>query len=181
MSYIDLPKLPKYIFAVLEQIKIEEKVSNPRKTLPNEIQVKLKISNSLLQLVKKNGLPLHNDRVGWSLTYLKKAELIDFPKHENASITKNGEHYLSEFKEVREITVKDLKRIDAFKKFYNPKNQIVKKITNESIDFKVSEITSLAIENMIFPHFLKDILNLGYTITNIDGILSIVKNTNYPQ
>lgn len=180
MSDLKLPKLPVYMFAVLDLIKNEKTVSTPRRTLPNMIQERWKLSNSLLELTKKNGVPLHNDRVGWSLTFLKKAELIDFPSRGSASITESGKSYLNEFKDTGEIKVKDLKRIDAFKKFYNAKKQsgevsLKEFDRNDDSSSTKHDLINISVDKRIFYDLYINLPKSGYKVDNTNGVLAIVK------
>ncbi|HGT2643466.1 TPA: winged helix-turn-helix domain-containing protein [Legionella pneumophila] len=180
MNPNSIPKLPKYIYIVLDLISRETSIYAPRKVLPNKIQQIWNLSDSLLQLVKKNGFPIHNDRVGWALTYLKQAELIDFPKRGSASITKNGKILLKKYKEHTEITVKDLLPIEAFNKFYNKKkdrNCSLKPDTyTNDLSPQKSNIMSVSLDKLIFADLWVDLLQAGYTVVNSDGVFSIVRN-----
>ncbi|QMT62103.1 winged helix-turn-helix domain-containing protein [Legionella sp. PC997] len=177
MSDSKLPYLREYTFVVLDLISKEEMISNARKVLPDMIQKIWNLPNPLLQVLKKNGTPLHNDRVSWALTYLKKAGLIDFPKRGTALITKSGKDYLNEFRDVCEISAKNLMRIDSFKKFFNPKKQVEDISKNEVLINNDSSLINVSVDRMIFPELLRDLLESGYSVAHVNGALSIVRNS----
>src|SRR5437773_2159427 len=108
MKSHDMPKLTKYMYAVLNLIDGLGVVEKPRKVLPKLVKSELKLSVAASNLRKKNGQFIYEDRTGWALTFLKKAELIDFPKSGKAIITQSGKEYLQACHNDAEIKIQKL-------------------------------------------------------------------------
>lgn len=177
MSKSSVPKLTKYMYVALDLIHKQGVVAEPRKTLPDLIQQELNLPGTILALTKKNGIPLHNDRTGWALTYLKKAELIHFPKRGDASITEHGLTMLEKNQASQEIKVKDLLLLSAFKQFYTVKKYIRRtKEEIATVNADADNRMMIAIDKNLFPDVLRDLLSAGYTVKNVNNMLSIVKD-----
>ncbi|MDJ0689425.1 MAG: restriction endonuclease [Xenococcaceae cyanobacterium MO_188.B32] len=73
------------------------------------------------ELLPSGGEERFYNRVGWARTYLKKAELLNYPRRGFFAITPRGIKLLSENPE--DINVKVLKQYDEFTQFIEIKNQ----------------------------------------------------------
>lgn len=73
------------------------------------------------ELLPSGTQSIFDNRIGWAKTYLKKAELISYPKRAYIKITERGKGVLAEKPD--RIDAKYLKRFDEFNDFQNLSNQ----------------------------------------------------------
>ena len=132
------------------------------------------------ELLPSGGEGRFYNRVSWARTYLKKAELLNYPRRGFFSITSRGIELLS--KNPLEIDAKFLKRYDEFVQFIeikndneleNSKQQTIVETPEEILESayqKLQENLSLEILETIkkcspyfFEHLVVDLLvNMGY-------------------
>lgn len=116
-----IPSFRSFLRPVLELMASYEEVVNPRAKLVPLIKEKMNFSDEeALEQLESGGNRLRN-RIGWALTYLKKAELISFPKKGIAKITETGKAFLLEHK--GPIAPKDLERFPGYMEFKKESNQ----------------------------------------------------------
>lgn len=118
---------------ILSDQKIHE-LSQIRK----EISEKFDLSEEdLNQLTPGRQLNVFRNRVGWSATYLKKAELINSPKKAHYVITELGIKMLEKYP--YEITNSNLMELESFRKFKSSNNhwtEIYEELADKLLEFK---------------------------------------------
>ena len=141
-----IPSFRIFLRPVLEAMADAGELSQPRLNLVPTITERMKFSeNEASEKLESGGNRLQN-RVGWALTYLKKAGLIEFPKRSYAKITPEGRSFLNSHK--GEISPKDLEIFPGY------------------IQFKTSDVKTDGTDE-IPSVFLEDIdpeekINIGY-------------------
>ena len=110
-----IPSFRSFLRPVLEIVAEKKEISNPRLNLVPAVKEKMQFTDEdAAERLDSGGLRLNN-RVGWALTYLKKAGLIKFPKRGLAVITNEGNSFIKEHK--GDIAPKDLERFPGFLAF----------------------------------------------------------------
>ena len=71
------------------------------------------------QMLASGGLPVFDDRFGWARYYLKRAGLLQNPRHGYFQITDRGKTVLAQ--NPTKIDVKLLRQFPDFEEFYSPK------------------------------------------------------------
>lgn len=78
---------------------------------------KLNISEEEKQQLLPSGIPILNNRIGWALTYLKKAGLIEYPQRGVYHISSRGKEAIKNGTE--HITLEYLRQFKEFEDFHN--------------------------------------------------------------
>jgi restriction system protein len=106
------------------------------------------------ELLPSGGMPIFDNRVGWTQTYLKKAGLLEATKRGFYRITQEGLDVVAQ--KPREIDVKYLKRFPKFQEFVLPKNKEEKEISSaptqspeESFEYGYQRIHQVLIEDLL--------------------------------
>lgn len=180
-----IPSFRSFLRPVLEVMEQEREVVNPRAKLVPIIKEKMGFSDEeATERLESGGFRLQN-RIGWALTYLKKAGLVKFPKRGVAEITDTGRNFLHEhngpiapkhlevfpgyleFKEGNKGSEKngsnetetDINEIDPEEKINMGFKEIKRAITDE-LKEKLLELTPTQFEELV----LNLIQSLGYGI-----------------
>jgi len=142
-----VPGFKAFLRPVLEVVSEQVTVKSPRRTLVPFVKEKMKLSDEdVLETLNSGGNRLRN-RVGWALTYLKKAGLVSSPKRGVAEITKIGSTFLETH--TGDISPKDLTQFESFLEFKKG-NKAIEEST-------VSDLSSL---DELDP---EEKINIGYT------------------
>lgn len=149
--------------------------------------VKLNIPEEEKQQLLPSGVPFVNNRVGWALTYLKKACLIEYPQRGVYHITSRGKESIKNGTE--HITLEYLQQFKEFNAFINAnkskeKSENISDIINdespnEQIEKAISKLnSSLADELMteitrISPYdferlVVQLLIKMGYGSSNLN-------------
>jgi restriction system protein len=106
------------------------------------------------ELLPSGGMPIFDNRVGWTQSYLKKAGLLEATKRGFYRITQEGLDVVAQ--KPREIDVKYLKRFPKFQEFVQPKNKEEKEISSaptqspeESFEYGYQRIRQVLIEDLL--------------------------------
>ena len=141
-----IPSFRSFLRPVLEVMAEQGEVTSPRNALVPIIQKKMGFSDEeASEKLESGGLRLRN-RIGWALTYLKKAELVSFPEKGIAKITEVGKAFLADHH--GPIAPRDLERFPSYLEF--------KQISLEGSVEEASETSSMT---EIDP---EEKINLGY-------------------
>lgn len=112
-----IPSFRSFLRPVLEVMANQDEVTNPRAKLVPVVKESMGFSDEeAAERLESGGLRLQN-RVGWALTYLKKAGLVSFPKRGVAKITDAGKNFLKAHK--GPISPKDLEEFPSYLEFKN--------------------------------------------------------------
>jgi restriction system protein len=106
------------------------------------------------ELLPSGGMPIFDNRVGWTQSYLKKAGLLEATRRGFYRITQEGLDVVAQ--KPREIDVKYLKRFPKFQEFVQPKNKEEKEISSaptqspeESFEYGYQRIRQVLIEDLL--------------------------------
>lgn len=113
------------------------------------------------QLLPSGNQRVIANRVGWARSYLKQAEMIDYPRRGVTRITRRGLDFLS--KNPKELTLKDIRTDPIFKKNQHPVSESQKEIV-KSEDLTPEEQIENAfevIEKDLAKNLLEQIGNLS--------------------
>lgn len=140
MSIPDYQTLMRPVLEVLESVE-EQSV----KDISLELAKLFSLTNEQLEELLPSGrAKVFNNRVGWAITYLKKAGALHSNKRGVYSITNRGRELLKDSSSY--IGVNDLKRFDAFREFKDrkallPQQSRVKDAQSESFKNTTKETT----------------------------------------
>lgn len=110
-----IPSFSKFLRPTLEIVAERNKIESARKKMRDPIIEKMAFSEKeAAERLNSGGSRLLN-RIGWALTYLKKAGLIEFPVRGTAQITDQGMRFLNEHQ--GEIKIQDLAAFESFQEF----------------------------------------------------------------
>lgn len=111
---------------------------------------KLNISEEEKQQLLPSGIPILNNRIGWALTYLKKAGLIEYPQRGVYHISSRGKEAIKNG--TANITLEYLRQFKEFEDFHNTnrskeKSENISDIINdespnEQIEKAISKLNS---------------------------------------
>lgn len=142
-----IPGFSAFLRPALELVVEYKEINQARSTLTHYTKELMGFTDEeAAERLNSGGSRLAN-RVGWALTYLKKAGLIVFPARGVARITPEGEEFLKNHK--GPIAVKDLDQFASFKEFRTAKNSPDQSAVPESeeeldpedrIDMAITEI-----------------------------------------
>jgi len=178
--------IPKYkelysnVLSLFSDQYVEYKTRFVKKTVADQLNLSFEDRNELKQ---SGGEPLIENRIGWAITYLKKAGLLESKKTGYVNITEEG---LKLSKENPNITEDDLLKIPSFYEYMEEmkrkkhqkrvKNSITLdvfedkenlKIAVDKINLKLSKVLIEYIEKTdfnVFYKIIKDLLiNMGYS------------------
>lgn len=148
---------------------------------------KLNISEEEKQQLLPSGIPILNNRIGWALTYLKKAGLIEYPQRGVYHISSRGKDAIKNG--TANITLEYLRQFKEFEDFHNTnrskeKSENISDIINdespnEQIEKAISKLnSSLADELMteitrISPYdferlVVQLLIKMGYGSSNLN-------------
>lgn len=148
---------------------------------------KLNISGEEKQQLLPSGIPILNNRIGWALTYLKKAGLIEYPQRGVYHISSRGKDAIKNG--TANITLEYLRQFKEFEDFHNTnrskeKSENISDIINdespnEQIEKAISKLnSSLADELMteitrISPYdferlVIQLLIKMGYGSSNLN-------------
>lgn len=148
---------------------------------------KLNISGEEKQQLLPSGIPILNNRIGWALTYLKKAGLIEYPQRGVYHISSRGKDAIKNG--TANITLEYLRQFKEFEDFHNTnrskeKSENISDIINdespnEQIEKAISKLnSSLADELMteitrISPYdferlVVQLLIKMGYGSSNLN-------------
>lgn len=148
---------------------------------------KLNISEEEKQQLLPSGIPILNNRIGWALTYLKKAGLIEYPQRGVYHISSRGKEAIKNG--TANITLEYLRQFKEFEDFHNTnrskeKSENISDIINdespnEQIEKAISKLnSSLADELMteitrISPYdferlVVQLLIKMGYGSSNLN-------------
>lgn len=117
-----IPSFSAFLRPVLEAMRDAGELSQPRFTLVPTIKERMKFSEEeASERLESGGNRLQN-RIGWALTYLKKAGLVAFPKRSYANITSEGIRFLESHR--GEIIPKDLEIFPGYRQFKSAEARI---------------------------------------------------------
>lgn len=109
-----IPSYEKFLLPVLKLLsdgKVRTKQEIVR-TMAKQFQLS---EDELAETLPSQTQPTYVNRIGWAITYLKKAELIVSPSRANFKITDEGKKLVEN--NVSDLTAKDLKQYEPFLKF----------------------------------------------------------------
>jgi restriction system protein len=110
-----IPSFRIFLRPVLELVSEKKEVPNARNSLVPFVQQKMNFSDTEAGERLDSGGNRLSNRVGWALTYLKKAGLVEFPKRGLARITVEGDKFLSSHR--GEISPRDLEVFPGYMEF----------------------------------------------------------------
>lgn len=110
-GYSLLRKISASCFKPLSDGKVRTKQEIVR-TMAKQFQLS---EDELAETLPSQTQPTYVNRIGWAITYLKKAELIVSPSRANFKITDEGKKLVEN--NVSDLTAKDLKQYEPFLKF----------------------------------------------------------------
>jgi restriction system protein len=129
-----IPSFRVFLRPVLEAMANVGELNQPRSSLVPIVKEQMKFSDEeAAEKLESGGNRLQN-RIGWALTYLKKAGLITFPKRSYAMITAEGRKFLTSH--TGEISPKDLEVYPGFVQFKSSeiKNDDLAVSSNDFLD-----------------------------------------------
>ena len=109
-----IPSYEKFLLPVLKLLsdgKVRTKQEIVR-TMAKQFQLS---EDELAETLPSQTQPTYVNRIGWAITYLKKAELIVSPSRANFKITDEGKKLVEN--NVSDLAAKDLKQYEPFLKF----------------------------------------------------------------
>lgn len=160
---MSIPKFYKFMKPVLENLK--DNNEKTRNYLYEILSKKMNLSQEDMEELLPSGSEFkYKNRISWSLTYLKKADLIISPSRSVFRITELGHSVLKE--NPLEITPKYLKKFDNFKEFQRNSNE----------ENNLMENTSKEIEENDSPQDLLDKAYATISVSLVDEILQEVMN-----
>jgi len=178
-----IPGFKVFLKPVLEIMASEGSVANPRHTLVSLVKDKMGFSDEeASEQLESGGLRLKN-RVGWALTYLKKAGLVKFPRRGTAEITLEGRNFLRDHKN-DEIAPKDLERFPGYLEFkagniINGKKESLKEVDLKEIDPEEKiNIGYNEIKNALIDELLEKLLELLPTQFE-ELVLDLIRSLGY--
>lgn len=113
-----LPKYDEFYRLVLNAL--QDGKSHSMKEVRNSIAQTLHLTEQDLSETLSNGSSVYAGRVGWAKTYLKKAEMIDFPQRGYITITPAGQSLLASNEPITNALLAKLS--SAFLDFYRPQS-----------------------------------------------------------
>lgn len=134
-----IPSYEKFLLPVLKLLsdgKVRTKQEIVR-TMAKQFQLS---EDELAETLPSQTQPTYVNRIGWAITYLKKAELIVSPSRANFKITDEGKKLVEN--NVSDLTAKDLKQYEPFLKFIKTSHK------QNDTDHTIQEETT-PLENMI--------------------------------
>ena len=134
-----IPSYEKFLLPVLKLLsdgKVRTKQEIVR-TMAKQFQLS---EDELAETLPSQTQLTYVNRIGWAITYLKKAELIVSPSRANFKITEEGKKLVEN--NVSDLTAKDLKQYEPFLKFIKTSHK------QNDTDHTIQEETT-PLENMI--------------------------------
>lgn len=134
-----IPSYEKFLLPVLKLLsdgKVRTKQEIVR-TMAKQFQLS---EDELAETLPSQTQPTYVNRIGWAITYLKKAELIVSPSRANFKITDEGKKLVEN--NVSDLTAKVLKQYEPFLKFIKTSHK------QNDTDHTIQEETT-PLENMI--------------------------------
>ena len=134
-----IPSYEKFLLPVLKLLsdgKVRTKQEIVR-TMAKQFQLS---EDELAETLPSQTQLTYVNRIGWAITYLKKAELIVSPSRANFKITDEGKRLVEN--NVSDLTAKDLKQYEPFLKFIKTSHK------QNDTDHTIQEETT-PLENMI--------------------------------
>ncbi len=140
-----------------------------------------KLSNEdTMEMTPSGHIKTYQNRIGWTLTYLKNAGLISSPSRAVFAITDRGLGVLE--KKPKKLGISDLRKYESFTKFHYPSNQQKRKEENlspssftptELIESSYGEITNSVCNELLYkireksPEFFENlvvdlVVSMGY-------------------
>lgn len=178
-----IPSFRSFLRPVLEVMSSHDEVVNPRAKLVPIIQQKMGFSaEEAAEKLESGGFRLQN-RVGWALTYLKKAGLVTFPKRGVAKISQEGRNFLKEHEGA--IAPKDLEKFPGyieFKKGNDPEEEDVSDHANiEEVDPEEKiNLGYKEIRNALIDELREKILELNPTQFE-ELVLKLIRSLGYGE
>ena len=163
--------IPDYQAIMLPLLKFaedrqEHSLSEAANVLANQFNLTEDEKNELLP---SGGEGRFYNRVSWARTYLKKADLLNYPRRGFFAITSRGIQLLRE--NPQEITAKFLKRYDEFVQFIEIKNDDnLTNLENKTIVETPEEILESAhqkLQENLSGEILESIKKCSHTFLNI--------------
>ena len=134
-----IPSYEKFLLPVLKLLS-DDKVRTKQeivRTMGKQFQLS---EDELAETLPSQTQLTYVNRIGWAITYLKKAELIVSPSRANFKITDEGKKLVEN--NVSDLTAKDLKQYEPFLKFIKTSHK------QNDTDHTIQEETT-PLENMI--------------------------------
>jgi restriction system protein len=111
-----IPEFKLFLKPVLEVIAEKGRVERPRVALLDDVANRLNLSPEARSERLESGDNRLSNRVGWALTYLTKAGLVQFPRRNQVHITERGRSFLQDLGN-NEIEIWMLKKFPEFQEF----------------------------------------------------------------
>jgi len=132
---MSIPNYQEFMLPTLEMISDGAEYKNSEMAL--EVAKKLNLSESEMKEMLPSGTQeVFYNRAGWARTYLKKADLLRYPKRGIMQITDLGKKVLES--KPQKIDVKFLKQFENFNTFFNNKKQeetgVITNTTDEELE-----------------------------------------------
>ena len=124
-----IPKYNELFNDVLSELsdKNEYKTSQLKEIISNKLDL---TEEEKIELLPSKADTTINSRIGWAITYLKKANFIESKKRGYVNITEDG---LDLFNKNHNITLDDLLKVPEFVEWKNPKPQKIEPTDSESV------------------------------------------------